>query len=151
MKCKLRYPKFCNRIKNIESHTSLSGGVGTKFEIGGSFANRTSKEDATRQAVAKSQEITTRAMDRVVSKVSEERVSKIIQEFTENNVHEFDNRNGSKHITGVYRWVDKKMKNQIFNYGKRMMLEFMIPQPAKLHDLATDSIIKKFSGIRKTY
>ncbi|HFK5596767.1 hypothetical protein CMT25_17455 [Elizabethkingia anophelis] len=134
--------KILQQDKNIESHTSLSGGVGTKFEIGGSFANRTSKEDATRQAVAKSQEITTRAMDRVVSKVSEERVSKIIQEFTENNVHEFDNRSGSKHITGVYRWVDKKMKNQIFNYGKRMMLEFMIPQPAKLHDLATDSIIK---------
>ena len=122
--------------------------MSTKFEIGGSFANRTSKEDATRQAVAKSQEITTRAMDRVVSKVSEERVSKIIQEFTENNVHEFDNRNGSKHITGVYRWVDKKMKNQIFNYGKRMMLEFMIPQPAKLHD-RPQIVFLKFSGIRK--
>ncbi|CAM3717083.1 hypothetical protein ELOC111193_17695 [Elizabethkingia occulta] len=134
--------KILQQDKNIESHTSLSGGVSTKFEVGGSYANRTSKEDATRQAVAKSQEITTRAMDRVVSKVSEERVSKIIQEFTENNVHEFDNRSGSQHITGVYRWVDKKMKNQIYNYGKRMMLEFMIPQPAKLHDLATDSIIK---------
>jgi len=28
------------------------------------------------------------------------------------------------------------MKNQIFNYGKRTMFEFMIPEPAKLHRLA---------------
>lgn len=36
--------KILQQDKNIESHTSLSGGVSTKFEIGGSFANRTSKK-----------------------------------------------------------------------------------------------------------
>lgn len=110
---------------------------GESFEVGGSFASNNSKENSTRQAISKSQEITEKATERILTKVSEERIEKIIEEFEENNAHGFDNRNGEEHVVGVYRWVDKKMKNQIFNYGKRNMFEFMIPEPAKLHRLAT--------------
>ncbi len=142
--------KELERQQNIEAHTSFSYNKGYKFEIGGSYANSTAQHDSTRQAVAKSQEITERAMERVLTKVSEERIQKIIKEYTETNVHEFDNRGQAastsnlnparpQHITGVYRWVDKKMKNQIYNYGKRTMFEFMIPEPARLHKLAMKS------------
>ena len=141
--------KELDRQQSVEAHASFSaGGKKWKFEVGGSYANNTAQHDSTRQAVAKSQEITERAMERVLTKVSEERVEKIIKEYTETNVHEFDNRgkvtdtdnpdaSRPQHITGVYRWVDKKMKNQIYNYGKRTMFEFMIPEPARLHALAT--------------
>lgn len=134
--------KELDKQQSIEAHTSFTAQGGTwKLEVGGSYANNTAQHDSTRQAVAKSQEITERAMERVLTKINKERVQKIIKEFTETNVHEFDNRgkiNGAapQHITGVYRWVDKKMKNQIYNYGKRTMFEFMIPEPAKLHRLA---------------
>ena len=123
------------------AHFSYSGGY--KLDIGADYANNTAQHDSTRQAVAKSQEITERAMERVLTKINEERVQKIIKEYTETNVHEFDNRGNAvttnevpQHITGVYRWIDKKMKNQIYNYGKRTMFEFMVPEPAKLHRLA---------------
>lgn len=129
-----------------------NGASKTFFEIGAGYANNTAQHDSTMQAVAKSQEITERAMERVLTKINKERVQKIIKEYTETNVHEFDNRGKvtdtnnpdaaqPKHITGVYRWVDKKMKNQIYNYGKRTMFEFMIPEPARLHNLATVSSI----------
>lgn len=121
---------------NAEAHFRYGGG-NKPFEVGGSFAAHNSKESSTRQAVAKSQEITEKATERILTKVAEERIEKIIEEFEENNAHGFDNRNGNKHVIGVYRWVDKKMKNQIYNYGKRTMFEFMIPEPAKLHRLAT--------------
>lgn len=126
--------------RNTEAHVSMR--KDTKFfgnfEAGASYASHSSQQTSTRQAVIKAQEITNRALDRIVSKVTEERVVKIINQFTENNTHEFDNRGvGAQHISGVYRWVDKKMKNQIYNYGKRAMFEFMIPEPAKLHRLAT--------------
>ncbi|MCE4065220.1 hypothetical protein LXM63_08930 [Chryseobacterium gleum] len=124
---------------NTEAHFRY-GGMGKSFEIGGSFAAHNSKETSTRQAMEKSQEITAKATERILTKVSEERIEKIIEEFEENNAHGFDNRNGEKHVVGVYRWVDKKMKNQIYNYGKRTMFEFMIPEPARLHNLATPSI-----------
>jgi hypothetical protein len=72
-------------------------------------------------------------MERIVTKVKEERITKIIEEFEENNKHGFDNTKGDKHVVGVFRWVDKVYKNQILNYGKRLMFEFMVPEPAKLH------------------
>jgi len=128
--------------QSIEANTRFTaGGAAWKLEVGGSYANNSAQHDSTRQAVSKSQELTERAMERVLTKINKERVQKVIKEFTETNVHEFDNRgreggDAPQHITGVYRWVDKKMKNQIYNYGKRTMFEFMIPEPAQLHRLA---------------
>lgn len=108
-----------------------------RFEVGGSLATHNAKENSVRQAVTQSQEITNKATDKLLTKISEERIEKIIEEYEENNAHGFDNRNGDKHVVGVYRWVDMKYKNQIYNYGKRTMFEFMIPEPARLHRLAT--------------
>lgn len=128
--------------QSFQAHANFSKDAVWKIDLGTSFATNNSQTISNRQAVTKSQEVTERAMERVQSKISEERISKIIHEVSLSNVHEFDNRGsklgdkGPQHITGVYRWVDKKMKNQIFNYGKRTMFEFMIPEPAKLHRLA---------------
>ncbi len=109
------------------------GGFNINTSLGLSNAHHNSKEESSRQATTQAQDITSRAMDRIVAKVHEERIEKIIEEFEETNSHGLDNRKGDKHVVGVYRWVDKLMKNQIYNYGKRMMFEFMIPEPAKLH------------------
>jgi hypothetical protein len=137
-----------DKQRAITGHTRFNYDSGMyKFEIGAEYANNTAQHDSTRQAVMKSQEITEKAMDRVLTKISEERIQKIIKEYTETNVHEFDNRGKvtetnnpeaaqPKHITGVYRWIDIKYKNQIYNYGIRTMFEFMVPEPAKLHRLA---------------
>ena len=133
--------KELEKQQNFQAHANYSKDTKIwKIDLGTSFATNNSQFNSNRQAVTKSQEITERAMERVQSKITEERIMKIIQEVSLTNVHEFDNRGGAsgipQHITGVYRWVDKKMKNQIFNYGKRTMFEFMIPEPAKLHRLA---------------
>ena len=105
-----------------------------------SYATHNSKEESNRQAVTEAKDITARALDRIVTKVKEERIDKILEEFEENNKHGFDNTKGSSHVVGVYRWVDKVVKNQIYNYGKRMMFEFMIPEPAKLHRLGMEVV-----------
>ncbi|MET3045000.1 hypothetical protein [Flavobacterium covae] len=140
--------KEIKKEQNITSNTRFSYNTGAyNFEMTGGYANNSAQQDSIRQAVMKSQEITEKAMEKVVSRVSEERVQKIIKEYTETNVHEFDNRGKvseinnpksirPKHISGVYRWIDIKYKNQIYNYGKRTMFEFMVPEPARLHRLA---------------
>ncbi|WP_123862097.1 hypothetical protein [Chryseobacterium artocarpi] len=99
------------------------------------YATHSSKEESNRQAVTEAKDVTARALERIITKVKEERIDKILEEYEENNKHGFDNTKGNNHVVGVYRWVDKIVKNQIFNYGKRMMFEFMIPEPAKLHSL----------------
>ncbi len=109
-----------------------------------SFAYHNSKEESNNMSRTEAKDVTERAMERVVSKVREERIQKIIDEFTEENKHGFDNREGTAHVSGVYRWVDKVYKNEIFNYGKRLMYEFMIPQPAKFHTLFTSNVDRKY-------
>lgn len=115
------------------------GGPAGSYNLntGADFANNTSTEESNNQAVTHAKEVTERALDRVVQKVKEERISKIIEEFEENSKHGFDNRKGDKHVSGVYRWVDKIYKNKVLNYGKRLMYEFMLPQPAHFHYLNT--------------
>ena len=127
-----------------EAHWGLGGKYGGS--IAADFANNTSSEESNNQAVNHAKEVTERALDRVVQKVKEERISKIIEEFEENNKHGFDNRKGDKHVSGVYRWVDKIYKNKVVNYGKRLMYEFMLPKPAHFHYLATDKNEKTASG-----
>ncbi|MBN9338301.1 MAG: hypothetical protein J0I88_10740, partial [Chryseobacterium sp.] len=127
----------------INANVGYSNQVtGFSMNVAGSYANHRSKEESMRQAVSQAQEVTARALDRVVTKVHQERVEKMIEEFEENNTHGFDNRKGDQHVVGVYRWVDKLMKNQVWNYGKRLMFEFAIPQPSKLHRLAAASVKK---------
>lgn len=111
------------------------------------YATHNSSEISTRQAITQAKEITERAMDRVVTKVKKERVEKILDEFEETNSHGFDNRKGDQHVVGVYRWVDKIMKNQIYTFGKRQMMEFMIPEPARLHALAMQEAVSRGNKI----
>lgn len=126
----------------IQESQSLSGHLNVRADLGKvlldtglTYANSTSTENSTNQAITIAKDITDRAMERVISKVKEERIIKIIEEFEENNMHGYDNRKGNKHISGVYRWVDKLYRNQILNYGSRTMFEFMIPEPSRLHRL----------------
>lgn len=135
--------------KNISAHVDGSF-AGVSFGVAGSYATHTAKDESIKQAVTQAKEITSKATDRITTKVHRERTEKMIEEFEENNLHEFDNRKGDKHYVGVYRWVDKIYKNQIYDFGKRMMFEFMIPEPAKLHQLGklisdkkTDKILVK--------
>jgi len=120
---------------NAGANTSVSGGgdSGPRFSASANFgtSSSTSTSVSNSQAQNYAQEITERALDRVVTKVSSKRTSRVLREFEENNKHGFDNTKGIHHITGVYRWVDKIYENQIFNYGKRLMYEFAIPEPAR--------------------
>ncbi len=135
--------KVIANSKDFGGFASVQGSYGKAitFQTGANFATHNSKEESTSQAMTSAKEVTERALDRIVNKVKEERIVKIVEEFEENNSHGFDNRKGDKHVVGVYRWVDKVFKNQILNYGKRLMFEFMVPEPAKLHKLAMEKLV----------
>ncbi len=113
------------------------GAVGTGYQLdaGANYATNTSKEESNRQAITQAKELTQRAMERIVTRVRTEKTVKVTESFTDKNSHIFDNRSGGEHVSGVYRFINAIYKNQIFNYGKRLMYEFMIPQPSALHRL----------------
>ncbi len=119
-----------------------SAGVDGKFLSGtyhadgyADFSNSSSSSQSNSNAQTYAQEVTERTLERIVKKTTKKQTSRILKEFEENNKHGFDNREGVQHVSGVYRWVDIIYKNQLVNYGKRLMYEFMIPEPARFfHD-----------------
>lgn len=129
---------------NSNFHTGFNvAGNASSLDIGLGYANSISKEASNRQAVMEAKDITQRAMERIVTKMSTERTTKTTEEFTEQNKHGFDNTLGTEHVSGVYRFINAIYKNQVYNYGKRLMYEFTVPQPAKLHLLGMDGGINQ--------
>lgn len=116
---------------NVNAGISWTGFVNGHVDAG--FAYHNSKEESNKLAKSVAKELTMKATERLLDKTREERIQKIIEEYSDENQHGVDNRQGDKHISGVYRWVDKIYKNQVHNYGKRMLYEFMIPEPASFH------------------
>ncbi|WP_299766894.1 hypothetical protein [uncultured Dokdonia sp.] len=106
---------------------------GTRFNANAFFntSSSSSTSNSNSEAQTYAEEVTERALERVVEKVTRKRTSRILKEFEENNKHGFDNTQGTEHVTGVYRWVDKIYTNKLVNYGKRLMYEFAIPEPSR--------------------
>lgn len=122
--------------KQFDAHANVHASYGVvTLDAGANYATNTTKEESNRQAVTQAKEQTQRAMERIVSKIKSEKAVKITDTFIEENSHRFENVTNPDNVSGVYRFVNAVYKNQIFNYGKRLMYEFMIPQPSKLHRL----------------
>jgi hypothetical protein len=68
-------------------------------------------------------------LERVTERVRTERTTKRTEEFEDTTLHQLKNET-TEHVTGVYRWVDKIYKARIVNYGKRLMFEFVVTEPA---------------------
>lgn len=98
------------------------------------FATNNSASYSDKETRKFAEEVTKKAVERLVQRTSEKRTARIIKEFEENTRHGYDNRNGDAHVTGIYRWIDIIYKNRLVNYGRRLMLEFMVPNPAEFYE-----------------
>lgn len=56
-------------------------------------------------------------------------------EITDVNKHALTNRS-KKNFSGVYCWLDKRQKAQVNNYGRRLLLELLLPEPAVFYRYA---------------
>ncbi len=129
------------RSNSVGVNTGVSGtymDVTISVDAGVDFASSNSSSDSNTMAKNYAMDVTKAASERVLQKTTEKRTSKMLQEYEENNRHGFDNRAGDQHVTGVYRWIDKVMTNRLVNYGKRLIYEFMIPEPSKFYRQAIE-------------
>ncbi len=111
---------------------SLSGSYGplVEFKASTDFGLNTSKEESSKVANSYSKDVTNRATSRILDRRREERILKTIEVFEEKNTHGVHNESGTEHVVGQYQWLDKVYEAQVYNYGKRMLLDIMIPEPA---------------------
>jgi hypothetical protein len=98
--------------------------------VNASFAYSRSQTDQSKLAQSFAHEVVDRASQRVLSRITQQRTSTKLFETEETNTHTLDNKSGGDHISGFYRWLDKAYRAQVYNYGKRMMFEFTVPEPA---------------------
>lgn len=113
------------------SYSGFGATVGVNAGFNMNTSNSSSQTNGYNQAETIAKEVTQKATERLLKKVTYKRTAKMLREHEETNEHGFDNRNGSSHVVGIYRWVDKIYKNTVFNYGKRLQYDFMLPEPAK--------------------
>ena len=52
-------------------------------------------------------------------------------ESEEKNQHVLSNVPGADHITGMYHWVNRISRGQVMGYGKRLMFDLVVPEPAE--------------------
>ncbi|NER80651.1 MAG: hypothetical protein F6K42_13975 [Leptolyngbya sp. SIO1D8] len=116
---------------------SISGNVSASYRApafsasisaNASYSNSKDSSYATSQEYAKN--VTEEASKRVREAISEVKKVTIFTESVKNSLHGFNNTTGETHIRGIYRWIDKKYKAQLFDYGKRLFLQFFVPEPA---------------------
>lgn len=116
---------------SVQAGVTVSGSYGmVTFGAHGDFAYSTASQQSEKSASNFAHEVVDKAVSRVQKKTREERVTKQLHEVEELDTHGIDNRGQPDHVTGVYRWVDKHYEAQIYNYGRRLMFEFIVPEPA---------------------
>ena len=136
----------------LEAGLQVSGSYGPAVSFSASLNTgfSTSMEDTQRKAVNYSREVTERSSERLRERVREERRRRVLEQIEEINIHRVDNATQPDgHVRGIYRWLNKLYDAQVFNYGKRMMYEFVIPEPAAfflwamVENPPTDTTIEK--------
>lgn len=124
----------------LKAGLTISGSYGPTVEFSasaeGSFSR--SKEEATKAATTFSQDVTERSSRKISERVLNRTTVRTLTETIEKNVHELNNTTGTGHVSGVYQWVNKVYQAQMFNYGLRVMFDFMIPEPASFLVAALD-------------
>jgi hypothetical protein len=119
---------------NAHANFTYKQGEAIIVNVGGSFAYGNSNQDTQRSSSNYARDVMDKAVTQIQSRTSQQRSITKIFETEEKNNHKFTNlQPGATHTSGIYRWLDKKYNAQLYNYGKRMMFEFVIPEPAAFY------------------
>jgi hypothetical protein len=124
----------------LDQHFQANAGVNATFTYGttaslnahADVSYGTSQHQATNDATHFSKEVTSRAIKRFKERIRESKVVTVLHETEETSLHSFENLL-PEHINGVYCFVDKIVLNKIVNHGKRLMLDFYVPEPANFY------------------
>jgi hypothetical protein len=123
----------------LKEDLSVKAGVNVKYDskpwtvtANVDVAYDQSKTEATKAASEQARDVVQRATTKVTDKVSQQRTTTLIESFQDTTEHDYDNGQGSGNITGVYQWLEKVLRVQMFDLGPRQIFDLMVPEPAAL-------------------
>lgn len=111
----------------------VSGGFGPVSFSADAYMNTSSSsssEESNRVALEQAKEVSQTLTEQLTTEVQKLRSVEIISEREETVEIGYDHTKATEDKTSIFRWVDKVLENKVVNYGKRLMYEFMIPEPA---------------------
>lgn len=108
-------------------------GLFVKSSISSDLTVDSSAETTTEAAETFAKEVVSKAVDRVIRTSSTSRSQRTAHENEDTLTHAFDNSDGESNVSGIYRSVNLQYKAQLYDYGERLMFEFILPQPADLY------------------
>jgi hypothetical protein len=91
------------------------------------------KSDSEKLAESFARDVTERALNRVQRKTSQTRSRTLISEIEDTAIHRLSAPQAKPHVNGFYRWIDKVYQAEVRNYGRRLMFEVVVPEPAAFH------------------
>jgi hypothetical protein len=134
---------FIKSDTRFEAGLDLSASYGpVSLSVFANFTMSNTKEESDKEAEKYAKEVIDKSLRRVVERIREERQSRTLERVEETNKHGFHNT-GRSSITGIYRWVDKYYRWRIVNYGKRLLYEFIVPEPGAYYTWAMQSAHSK--------
>lgn len=112
---------------------TASYGSAVSVTASGDFAMSQSRNEAERESSRYAREMLDRASARIRERSVERRTSTLRETLTQYDRHSFENTaQGATKLAGIYRWVDKVYEAQVYAYGRRLLLDFVVPDPAAL-------------------
>lgn len=115
-----------------KSDLKIAGSYGPMLQMEAStaFSYKSAKSESHARSTSMSKEIVDKASTSLAQKIREQQRRKVVEEVEETNRHGINAENADGHVVGVYQWVDKVYEAQVFNYGRRVMYDLMVPEPA---------------------
>lgn len=126
-----------NEVQNTLNE-QLKVGAGVSFTYDGApyhvesnvnFAYDRSSSQASQSAQELSKDVVSKTASKLTERIQEIITTKITETLEDEERQEYDNSTGPEHISGVYQWVEKVYTAQVFNYGKRLLFDLMVPEP----------------------
>jgi hypothetical protein len=122
--------------QQVKDDTKLDAGVHAQYDGGGSYKLQTdltlgyeNSSDTTKKFSSNvAKDVTQKAVNKVTQQIIVTETKKIIETFQELESQQFHNK-GSTNISGLYQWVQKVYLAQVFNLGRHLLLEIMVPEP----------------------
>lgn len=113
----------------LQISASFGPVVSTDTSIDASFG--TSEENSISSSNTMAQDIVDRSASTITQRTVTTTIQRRLSETEETNLHSLENQTNA-HTNGLYRWLEQVWEAQVVNYGKRLMIEIMVPEPAAL-------------------
>ncbi|MFM7442731.1 MAG: hypothetical protein ACKO2N_02295, partial [Tabrizicola sp.] len=114
---------------SVKAELQQSWGTGS-IKVSGGVEGRLSLEQTERQATRTARSATTRAVAKMETVTREARSRRALVRSEELARDAVKNGTGQP-VRGVYRWLDRIDRYQIWRYPDRLQLEFQLPEPAE--------------------